>query len=420
MRAARRRGGGLAVLCLDLDNFKEINDAFGHLAGDRALRAVAERLTAKLRKTDLIGRFGGDEFAVLLSDIDDAGDAGAVAAKVCDWLAAPPLLDGSEIHLSASIGIAIGRMDLANAEEMLRQADLALYRAKQEGGGRYRFHSPDLDDRVRERVSLMEDLRAAILDDQLELHYQPEIADPDMRLVGLEALIRWNHPWRGQLPPAAFIPVAERSEVISVLGRWVLDRVCRQISLWRGAGIAPPRISVNLSPRQLRVPRNFVRDLSAQLAKWDVAPGRIELELAEIVLGPDGRGRLELAGLRSLGLGLAVDDFGAGYSSLEQLKTEGFARLKIAPKFIAASPGGGDAAIVRAAVALAQALDIGVVAKGVETQAQRDVVRAAGCERMQGYYFSPPVTAECATELLRRGHIAPNSRRPPEQACPPM
>ncbi|WP_316168134.1 MULTISPECIES: EAL domain-containing protein [unclassified Bradyrhizobium] len=408
--ASNRRGGGaFAVHYLDLDRFKDINDTLGHMEGDRLLQAVAIRLKDEVRESDFIARFGGDEFAVLQTDMDEASDAGVLAAKLTKSMAAPYRLDGNEIHITVSIGISFCDPTITEPETMLTQADLALYRAKEEGRDRYCFHAEELDREVRERVVLTNELRAAFDNHELELYYQPQVELTSGRIVGMEALVRWNHPRRGLLLPDLFIPLAEKTGTICPLGRWVLDQTCRQFKAWRDQGIAPPRLAVNVSAAELCVCTDFEEDLAENLKRWSIAPGEIEIELTESVLMETTQMHSDaLARIERLGATIAIDDFGTGYSSLAYLSAYPVGRLKLAQRFILGIPeNADDIAITKVTLSLARELGIKVIAEGVQTKAQLDFLVSAGCLVGQGFYFSKAVPAERATEFLRRGVIEP-------------
>jgi diguanylate cyclase (GGDEF)-like protein/PAS domain S-box-containing protein len=410
--SSRRGAGAFAVHYLDLDRFKDVNDTLGHLEGDRLLRAVAARLRGEVRESDFIARFGGDEFAVLQTDLDEASDAGVLAAKLTKSMAAPYELDGNEIHATVSIGISFYDPEIAEPETMLTQADLALYRAKDEGRDRYCFHSAELDREVRERVALTNELRAALDNHELELYYQPQVELTSGRIVGLEALARWHHPQRGLLLPDVFIPLAEKTGIICALGRWVLDQACRQFKAWRDQGIAPPLLAINVSAAELRICVEFEEYLAENLKRWSIAPGDIELEITETVLMETTQTHSDaLTRIERLGASIAIDDFGTGYSSLAYLSAYPVSRLKIAQRFILGIPDNvGDVAITRVTLSLARELGIKVIAEGVQTKAQLDFLVSAGCLVGQGFYFSEAVQAGRAAELLRRGVVEPACR----------
>ncbi len=408
--SSRRGAAAFAVLYLDLDGFKDVTDTLGHVAGDRLLQAVAARLKNNVRESDVTARFGGDEFAVLQIGLNDPSDAGAMAATLTKCLGAPYQLDGNEVRVTASIGISFYDSTIADPEEMLTQADLALYRAKEEGRDRYCFHSEELDRNVRERVALTNELRAALGNQELELYYQPQVELASGRILGLEALVRWNHPQRGLLMPDLFIPIAERTGTIFALGRWVLDEACRQIKAWRDQGIAPPLLAINVSAAELHDYAKFEQFLAESLKRWSVAPGDIELELTESVLMEASQMHSDaLARIKALGTSIAIDDFGTGYSSLAYLSAYPLSRLKIAQRFVLGIPdNAGDVAITRATLSLARELGVKVIAEGVETKAQLDFLVSAGCVVGQGFGFSRAVQAAHAADLLRQEFIEPN------------
>jgi diguanylate cyclase (GGDEF)-like protein len=401
--ANRRAADPFAILLLDLDDFKNINDTLGHPAGDMLLREVAVRLSRAARGTDLVARLGGDEFAILQLGATNPDDAGALASRISVNLAAPCWIAGSNVHATASIGIGMWSASIADAEALVMQADLALYRAKDDGRNCYRFHVAELDRQVHERVVVAEELRLGIERGEIELYYQPLVELRSGRIIGLEALARWNHPERGRVMPSDFIPLAERSGSIVALGRWVIDEACRQLRLWRDQNILAPRISVNVSVLQLRDGCDLPRDVASSLTRWAIAPSDLEIELTESVLMEAAkRHNKSLEQLRQLGVRIAIDDFGTGYSSFGYLATYPVTRLKIAQELVfPVTTDPRSAAVVRAAIDLGNALGIEVLAEGVETDAHVRFLAAAGCDQAQGYHFSPPVNATRATELLR-------------------
>ncbi len=410
--ACRRGAKPFAVLYFDLDHFKDVNDTVGHAIGDALLRQVAARLMNAVRANDVVARFGGDEFAILQSDVEDLEAGGALAAKIGSVLAEPYIMAGNEVRISASIGISRYTPEVAGPDAMMIQADLALYRAKEDGRNCFRFHSAALDRQVQERVFIADELRGAIDRNELELHYQPEVELRSGRIVGLEALLRWNHPKRGQISPSVFIPVAERSGQIQQLGQWVLDAACRQLRAWQDAGIAPDLVGVNFSALHFKSSPDLDRDVAASLHKWGIAPGLIEIELTESMLmdiTQQHNDRFER--LRRLGVRIAIDDFGTGYSSLSYLANYPINRVKIAQELVfGVDTDARSATVVRAAVRLAHELGIEIIAEGVETEGQEKFLLSAGCEHGQGFYFSRPINAERATELLRLGKITPPQR----------
>jgi diguanylate cyclase (GGDEF)-like protein len=411
--AARDRGAKpFAVLYFDVDHFKDINDTLGHSVGDALLRQIAARVVGNVRTNDVVARIGGDEFAILQSDADAPDAAGALAAKIAKVLAEPYAIDGNQVHISVSIGISRYGPDAEAPDEIMIQADLALYRAKADGRNCIRFHSADLDREVKERVLIADELRGAIARNELELHYQPQVELRSGRIIGLEALLRWNHPKYGRIPPSIFIPIAERSGQIQLLGQWVLDAACRQFRSWQDQGIAPQLVGVNVSALHFKGSVDLDRDVAASLDKWGVAAGQIEIELTESVLMDITQQYSErFERLRQLGVRIAIDDFGTGYSSLSYLAKYPVNRVKIAQELVfGVDADSRSATVVRAAIRLAHELGIDVIAEGVETEGQAKFLLSAGCKHCQGYYFSRPVNVERVTELLRSGSFKPPHR----------
>ncbi|MFI4987588.1 MAG: EAL domain-containing protein, partial [Alphaproteobacteria bacterium] len=411
--AAKRGGAPFAVLYLDLDRFKEVNDTLGHPVGDLLLQAVAGRLTNLVRGADIVARFGGDEFAILQVGVSDPEGAGALSAKIEQEISLPFDIGGGQVQITVSIGIAIFAAGTQRPADMIAQADLALYRAKEEGRNQYRFHSKNLDELVRERIILANELRSGIARNELELHYQPQVELASGRIYGMEALVRWNHPRRGQLMPSVFVPVAERTGGIQPLGDWVLGEALRQFGRWRAQGIAPSVIAVNLSAAQFKIRAEFDETVAEDIKSVGIDPSDVELELTEAALMETVRARgTSLGRLRDLGLRIAIDDFGTGYSSLEYLRDNRVTRLKIAPQYVRdMMTDPGSATIVRATIGLARELGIETVAQGVEAENQRVFLENAGCQYIQGYYFSAPVPQARATELLLHRTIEPAKAR---------
>jgi diguanylate cyclase (GGDEF)-like protein/PAS domain S-box-containing protein len=407
---AKRGGRTFAVLSLDLDRFKDVNDTLGHLVGDELLTAVAERLRTNTRETDTVARFGGDEFAIIAANIRDATDAAVLADKLITSFAVPFSIRGSDIHSNISIGIAIYGADAPDAEALLSHADVALYRAKAEGRDSYRFFTDAMDTEVQNRVRLGAELRRAVDEGQLFLMYQPQVAIDSGRITGMEALVRWQHPERGVLDPDLFIPIAEQIGIIAKVGHWVLWEACRQGRVWLDAGVAPARISVNVSALQFRAPVALEADIAAALAHTGLPPQMLELELTESVLMTASHEHSDLLlRLRQTGVTVAIDDFGTGYSSLDYLRRYPSNRLKIAQNFVSnLETAPGDAAIIRATIGLARELKIDVIAEGVETQVQRDLLKAWGCGGVQGFLFARPLSADAALAALHDGKISPS------------
>ncbi|MEO8421133.1 MAG: EAL domain-containing protein [Hyphomicrobium sp.] len=405
-RARKRDNSELAVLFLDLDGFKDINDTLGHAAGDALLVEVAARLKTTIRKDDLVARFGGDEFAVLQNNIQSAADAGTLAAKIGKALAEPYAIGHVDVAVTASIGVAQTTASAGAPTDLMVQADLALYRAKDDGRNRYRFHNTDLDQQVHTRVLLARELQTAIARGELELLYQPQVQIATGRLVGLETHVRWNHPARGIIKSSVFIPIAERTGTILAVGEWMLDEACRQLRQWTDHGLAPPLLAVDVSSGQLKAAANIVDDLKSCLEKHGVDAGRIELELSEpALMHAAQRYGSTLEALRGVGFRICLNEFGDGYSSLRYLANTPVQRLKLPRSLVAgALRNEACARAVRASVQLGRELGSEIIADGVETQAQAMFLLAAGCEQGQGPFFAPLLSTIEATVLL--GHAA--------------
>ena len=399
---ARRNQLRLGVLFLDLDNFKKINDTLGHPVGDRLLSAAAHRLSLCLRDEDVLARLGGDEFVVLLPPLTRADDAATVARKLLASLTRPFDIDGQELTVSASIGIALYPGNGADVDVLLKHADTAMYDAKNEGRNDFRFFTPDMNSRAYARLMIENALRRAIERNELVLEYQPQWEMPAQRLIGVEALVRWDNPERGRIPPNDFIPVAEETGLIQAIGDWVLNEACRQQIDWQAAGLPPLIVAVNISALQFRKP-GFVDRVRHIFAKNGVSPRTFELELTESALmQPSAETEHQFATLRGMGLGLALDDFGTGYSSLSYLKRLPLTRLKIDRSFVQDLPGDPeDAAIAAATLSIARDLGLEVVAEGVETEAQRDFLLARQCHIMQGFLLGRPMPGAGITRLLQ-------------------
>jgi diguanylate cyclase (GGDEF)-like protein len=399
---AERGGSQFALLHLDLDNFKTINESLGHAHGDNLLIAVGRRLQALLPESDAIGRIGGDEFNILLDSSADMPAADLMAQRMIDALSEPFPLDGSSIYVSASIGIAIYPTDGRDAETLQTSADAAMHQAKAQGRGMLRFFSPDLTQRSRARLELEADLRQALERDELVLYYQPQVDLVSGEIVGLEALVRWQHPERGFVMPGDFIPLAEESGLVVRLGDWVLREACRQIGLWDKAGLAPQRIAVNVSAVQLSRGQ-LAESIRTILRDSGVAPERLELEITESFVMVDRQQSFAtLSALKSLGVKLSIDDFGTGYSSMSYLQQLEVHKLKVDISFVRdMTTNSGNASIVKAVIALGHSLGLEIIAEGVEEQGQAHFLHSLHCDVMQGYLVSRPLPADAMTEFLR-------------------
>ncbi len=391
----------LAVLYLDLDRFKHINDSLGHVVGDRLLQSVARRLFSCVRSSDTVSRQGGDEFVLLLWEEKHAEDAALTATKVLDALRRPHRIDEHELHITGSIGIVTYPEDGMDAETLLKRADVAMYHAKEAGRDSYKFFRPDMNARAIERQSVENSLRGAIQRRELVLHYQSKLSLATGKIVGAEALIRWRHPERGLVSPKQFISIAESCGLIVPIGRWVLREACGQLRAWQVAGMPSLCISINVSPVELRDP-GFVAGVRAVLKETGLEAHYLELELTETALIDDSRSIADvLEELKALGVLLALDDFGTGYSSLTHLKRFPIDALKIDQSFVHDLATDEDgASIVTAMIGMGKSLHMQVVAEGVETQQQVEILHAHGCPQAQGYYFSRPMPGEDFGRLL--------------------
>jgi diguanylate cyclase (GGDEF)-like protein len=399
---ARRDRAGFALLLLDLDRFKQINDSLGSEAGDRVLIEVAERGKTCLRQGDVLARVGGDQFALLVHRADQRA-AEAAAARVLDAIGRPYALEGSQFTLTCSIGIALHPSDGSSGSELVRHAETAMHRAKQGGRAAFRFHQPSHDADLRARMQLDHAMRQALTAQRFRLTYQPQVQiDGDNTIVGAEALARWRDPELGEVAPAQFIAVAEESGFIIALGDWVLAQAVRQAAAWRSKGM-PLKVAVNVSALQFQQ-ADFVDRVAVALREADLPGGLLELELTESILVRDaGEALQRLHALAQLGVKLAIDDFGTGYSSLAYLKRFPIEKLKIDRSFIRGTPADdSDVAIVRAVIQLARAMNLKVNAEGVESEAQRHFLKQEGCDEMQGFLFSPALDPFSFEQRLRQ------------------
>jgi diguanylate cyclase (GGDEF)-like protein/PAS domain S-box-containing protein len=405
IESARRRGTGLAVLFVDLDRFKHINDSFGHAIGDGLLQLVAHRLLACVRTSDTVSRLGGDEFVIVLSELDQVENAAITANKVLTVLAAPHSVAQHDLDVTVSIGVSTFPYDGQDAETLIKNADTAMYHAKDNGRNNYQFFEKDMNVRAVERRALEGSLRHALGRQEFVLHYQPKVNLETGAITGAEALLRWLHPDRGLVPPTQFVPIAEDSGLILPIGQWVLREACRQSRAWMDAGLGPMPVAVNISAVEFRSKR-FLEDIRTILLETGLEPHFLELELTESVLmqHPESTASV-LRALKSIGVRLALDDFGTGYSSLSYLRQFPIDALKLDRSFVhdMAFPEAKDAAIVNAVITMGRSLKHRVIAEGVETEEQLTFLQAHRCDEGQGFYFSPPVPPEQFAEFCEGG-----------------
>lgn len=414
---AERSRQKVGMLFLDLDGFKHVNDCLGHTVGDRLLQSVAQCLRSCVRSSDTVSRLGGDEFVIMLSQITHARDAAGIADKVLQAIREQRHLGEHDLHLTASIGIVSYPDDGADAETLLKNADFAMYQAKDAGRDNYQFFKPDLNLRAIARQSLQGSLRLALQHQEFSLHFQPKVSLQTGAIRGVEALIRWRHPQTGLMPPAQFIPVAEECGLIVPIGRWVLREACRQARAWQHAGIAPPTIAVNVSSVELRA-KGFIAGLRAILAETGFEPDRLELELTETFLMQDSLSTAAvLESIRNLGVRLALDDFGTGFSCLSYLKRFPIDTLKIDRSFVRdLGTDTENAGIVNAVINMGKSLNMRVVAEGVETREQLEFLQEHSCPEGQGFYFARPMVAGELTQLLARRDRVPAAQPSGDEA----
>jgi diguanylate cyclase (GGDEF)-like protein len=402
--ARRHSRHRFAVLFLDLDRFKVINDSLGHAIGDRLLQSISRRLTGLLREGDTVTRIGGDEFTILVPHLQHSDDAIVVARKVRDALKHPIEIDGRELYVSTSIGISLYPNDGEDANALLRNADAAMYRAKAQGRDTFRLYAPAMNAKALEQLALENGLRKAIANGELIMHYQPIVSFATSRVIGVEALIRWNHPELGLLFPADFISLAEATGLIGPLGEWSLREACAQVKTLREHGLSNLHAACNLSVRQIQQ-LDFVETISSILHDTGLPAAALDLEITEsIAMQSDDDTIEKLRAVKRLGVRISIDDFGTGYSSLSALRLFPVDSLKIDQSFVHdITATSGDAAIATAVIAMAHSLDLTVIAEGVETEGQLAFLRGRGCNAYQGYYVSHPLTAE-ECEAVIRGH----------------
>jgi diguanylate cyclase (GGDEF)-like protein/PAS domain S-box-containing protein len=401
---AQRTGMQLAVLFLDLDRFKYINDTMGHPVGDQLLLAVAKRLTSCVRKSDTVARLGGDEFTIILEDFADMRSLAFLARKITARLAEPFSLDKTRVFVTASMGVALYPHDGKDVDLLIQNADTAMYQAKEQGKNRCRFFSEEMNIRASQRLELETSLRMALRNDEFVLYYQPQLELATGRVSGGEALIRWNHPQLGLMSPGRFIPVAEDTGLIVLLGEWVLKTACEQAVQWHKEGFSSLRVAVNVSGNQMEGDAG-IQTVSRVLSETGIDPQRLELEMTESTLMADSDESVRmLHGFKKLGIRLSVDDFGTGYSSLSYLRRFPIDKLKVDRSFIKDISGSaGDKAIAKAIIALGHSLNLKVIAEGVETEEQLAFLKDHNCDEIQGFYFSRPLTTEAFADMLRNG-----------------
>ena len=402
---AERYSRHVSVAFMDLDNFKSINDSLGHDAGDELLVQMSGRLSRTVRSTDTVVRLGGDEFVILLFDQPNVEESVAIAlGRLMEAVAEPMDLRGHKVQLGCSIGVATYPLDGGDASTLLKNADTAMYRAKELGKSNFQFYTADLNAKLKERMTLQNGLLQAMARDEFFLEYQPQVDLATGQLIGVETLIRWQNRELGVVPPAKFISLAEDSGIIVALGLWVLRTACLQQVAWQAQGFAAIKMSVNVSPRQFKDPR-FSESVAAVLLETGIQPELLELEITESLIMEDvERAVATMHRIRHLGVQLSIDDFGTGYSSLSSLKNFPVSRLKIDRSFVSMLPGNADDCVLaKAVIALGHQLNLKVVAEGVETQCQQDFLQDCRCDEMQGFHFSRPVSAHAVQVMLQEG-----------------
>lgn len=401
-----REGHKVAVLFLDLDRFKWVNDTLGHHAGDELLKIVADRLSSCVREVDTVARIGGDEFVVILYGILSNEDPATFARRFLEELSKPTRLEGKEFINSASIGIAIFPEDGQDVDTLLRKADTAMYAAKEQGCGTYQFFSAEMAAQAKEKLNIQNNLRRALYGKELTLKYQPQVDLKQNRIAGFEALLRWNCPSLGQVPPSSFIPIAEETGLIFPLGEWVLETACAQAVAWQKAGMPPLRMAVNISPRQFARP-DFTDMIERILRDTGLPPNQLEIELTETtVMGHMQEAIATLTDLKVRNINLAIDDFGTGFSSLVYLKDFPFDRIKIAQEFVHdITLDTGNKAIVEAIIAMSHTLNLHVIAEGVEFSEQLEFLKSKHCQEVQGYYFGKPTLPETISRAFATGML---------------
>ena len=402
LATAKREHRCVAVMCLDLDRFKSINDSYGHDVGDKALQVVSKFLNETVREGDIVTRQGGDEFQIIVPDDVQLGATMALAQKILAGLRRELVIDGQQIMVTSSIGIAVSLTDGDSFDELVRNGDTALFRAKEIGRDNYAFFTERMDAEIRDKLAIQGQLRGAIARDEFEVHYQPQMCLKTGAMLGAEALLRWDNVVLGKVPPNRFIPLAEEYGLVNSIGEWVLESVCAQIKVWHDQGLGDIKVSVNLAAGQ------FANDatvpyVESTLRKFGIAPEHLGLEITEgTVMGDPDKAVAALRRLKDIGVSISLDDFGTGYSSLSYLKRFPIDVLKIDKSFVDdVTTNANDAAIALSVISLAHNLNMRVIAEGVETREQVRFLTERGCDEMQGYFFSRPLNGEAFTALLR-------------------
>jgi diguanylate cyclase (GGDEF)-like protein len=398
---AQRHQSLLALFFIDLDRFKEINDTFGHLVGDKVLKSVAKRLSETIRKSDTLSRLSGDEFTIIMEELHESVDTVKLAEKILESLSAPMEIEGEILNLSGSIGISLYPDDATTAHDLLQCADTAMYEAKEKGRNKYRFYSSKMSELAHERTVIKNSLKEAIKEDQFIACYQPQFDVVDGSLIGMEALVRWEHPTKGLLLPEEFVSIAEESGIIIEMDRMMIKKVINQIKRWRKNGLQPGIVSINLTKKQLEQP-DFLKEIEDCCFMEDFTPDWLEFELAEGQLVKSPEEMIEkIKKINALGIKVSIDDFGTGYSSLSLLKRLPIHRLKIDKSLVQGIVSDTDSTmIVKTIITLAKNFNLGLIAEGVETVEQKEFLIEHGCTKFQGYYFSKPLTATEITSML--------------------
>ena len=398
---ANRAGAAVAVMAMDLDNFKAVNNLLGHAAGDALIQVIAQRIGKLMRTTDTLARLGGDDFGVLLENVTDMAAASRTVRRILDCFREPVSVEGHVLKVGASIGIAAYPKDDTDPLALLRQAELAMYQAKAQGGQAFRYFDHDMDADIRRRVQLEADLRRAIDQGELWLAYQPQFDIKHRRIVGAEALIRWRHPTRGLVSPGDFIPMAESSGLILPIGDWIIEEICRQSVVFAEAGLADLQLGFNVSGVQFRQ-RDLFQQVTSNLSRAGLSPAALDIEITEsVAMERTGRVQENVEQLTAAGISISMDDFGTGYSSLSNLQAFPIKRLKVDGSFVRGiGTNPDDEKIVEAVVRLGQSLGLRVVAEGVETEDQMSFLRDRACDEIQGFLLSKPLAPEAFTHFV--------------------